>query len=115
MAPEIVTDQPYDEKVDIWATGVITHILLTGFPPFCGRSKAEIYKSVSKEDPSWGNRRDKDYSYDLTPEAIQFVNKCLKKDPSMRSSAEVLLNHPWLQEAGEGEEAAHQEGGEEIV
>ena len=34
QAPEIAKQEQYDEKVDVWAVGVITHILLTGCPPF---------------------------------------------------------------------------------
>ena len=29
MAPEIFTEDSYDNKVDIWALGVITYIILT--------------------------------------------------------------------------------------
>jgi serine/threonine protein kinase len=39
MAPEIIKEEPYDEKVDIWSVGVITYILLSGRPPFAGKSK----------------------------------------------------------------------------
>ena len=37
MAPELVKEEAYDFKVDCWATGVITYILLTGAPPFYDR------------------------------------------------------------------------------
>merc|ERR1712156_498804 len=34
MAPEIINNQKYTEKADIFASGVILFIMLAGFPPF---------------------------------------------------------------------------------
>jgi serine/threonine protein kinase len=42
MAPEIFEESGYDEKVDIWAVGVITYILLSGRPPFPGAGGEEV-------------------------------------------------------------------------
>ena len=39
MPPEIVDQRKYTEKVDIWSAGVVSHILLTGKPPFYGANK----------------------------------------------------------------------------
>ena len=36
MAPELCQPQPYTSKVDVWAVGVITYLLLVGKPPFGG-------------------------------------------------------------------------------
>jgi len=38
MAPELVDDEEYNEKVDVWALGCIVYILLTGAPPFSGET-----------------------------------------------------------------------------
>ena len=46
MAPEIIKDFKYDEKVDIWAIGVITYILLSGTYPFFGRTKEQTYERI---------------------------------------------------------------------
>lgn len=43
MAPEIIKGETYGPAVDIWAVGVITCILLTGRPPFFGKSKRAIF------------------------------------------------------------------------
>lgn len=50
MAPEIIKNEDYTEKVDIWSTGVIAYILLSGRPPFGGRKKDEIYRSIKLDE-----------------------------------------------------------------
>ena len=39
MAPELCKEIEYDNKVDVWAVGVIAFILLTGTPPFYDRKQ----------------------------------------------------------------------------
>ena len=36
MAPEIIMKEPYDEKVDIWSTGIVLYNMMTGYEPFSG-------------------------------------------------------------------------------
>lgn len=36
MAPELVQERFYDQRVDVWAIGIITFILLKGRRPFNG-------------------------------------------------------------------------------
>ena len=92
MAPEIVREEQYDKSVDIWSIGVIAHILLSGCPPFFGRTKRDIYRAIVSDIPSFGKARSS-----LSPEAVQFVLSCLAKDPARRMTSEQLLNHAWLQ------------------
>ena len=55
MAPEIVKRFKYGSAVDVWSVGVICHILLTGTPPFNGKTKDEIHKSILADTPKFGS------------------------------------------------------------
>ena len=46
VAPEIVQEKGYTEKVDEWALGVIFYNMLTGFEPFRGNTPSELRDSV---------------------------------------------------------------------
>lgn len=93
MAPEIVACQNYNSKVDIWSVGCITHILLTGCPPFFGKSKQEIYESILNGSPQFGRVKSR-----LSRKAIEFTLLCLEKDASQRPTAAELLKHPFITE-----------------
>lgn len=34
VAPEVLLCESYDQSVDMWGVGIITYILLAGYPPF---------------------------------------------------------------------------------
>eukprot|EP00347_Sterkiella_histriomuscorum_P010571 403375769 len=92
MAPEIVREETYDEKVDTWSVGVIAYILLSGRPPFKGKSKQEMFKSITSSDlvfdhKIWDN---------ISDEAKDFISKALIKDSKLRYDAKQLLSHQWI-------------------
>ena len=45
-APEVLEGRGYDNRVDMWAAGVVLYILLCGFPPFYANSEYEVYELV---------------------------------------------------------------------
>ena len=80
MAPEIVEEQVYDEKVDSWSVGVITYILLSGRPPFKGKTKAEIFHSIINNDLAF----DHQIWNMISSEAKDFIIKALIKEKDDR-------------------------------
>jgi serine/threonine protein kinase len=46
MAPELVKEQKYTEKVDVWSLGCIVYQLLSGITPFDGNTMEEVNKYI---------------------------------------------------------------------
>jgi len=116
-APEIMKSQPFSTKADMWSIGVITYILLCGFPPFFS---CEEYKDVGMlmNAPLWiffNEQTDElvsaikngDYSFPevfwekISPEAKDFVSVLLKVNTEERASAAEALEHPWIKSSAE--------------
>ena len=45
MAPEVIQRKAYGKPVDVWSTGVVLHILLSGSMPFLG-TKDRLYEGI---------------------------------------------------------------------
>merc|ERR1712098_140353 len=115
MAPEIVEafiedneeDLMYDKRCDLWSLGVITYILLCGYPPFsgscgvrCGWSEGgscetcqmNLFNNIQQgqyefHPAEWGH---------VSLEAKDLINKLLVKDAKKRLSAKEVLTHSWF-------------------
>jgi len=76
VAPEVLSATGYDKEVDLWSVGVITYLLLCGFPPFYGESLPEVFEQIMKAEfdfpePYWN---------DISKEAKDLISKLLVVD-----------------------------------
>jgi serine/threonine protein kinase len=53
MPPEIINNETYNSKVDIWSAGVVVYILVSGKVPFYSEDRTELYNAIKKKEPSY--------------------------------------------------------------
>ena len=46
MPPEIIKNEEYDTKVDIWSVGCLVFEMMSGKMPFSGTSKEEAFANI---------------------------------------------------------------------
>lgn len=89
LAPEVRTNRPYSNKVDIWSLGVILYNCFTANYPF-----SEPYVSYNIDDSL---RRHRNKWSEATEEAKNIVRECLQLDAKKRPSAKRLITQTnWL-------------------
>lgn len=95
VAPEVL-NRKYSQEADIWSCGVILYILLSGVPPFFGKTEHEIFESVTKSPINFTN----DPWPKVSDHAKDCVRRMLVRNPRKRATAEEILRHDWIRENG---------------
>ncbi|EEB07257.1 STE/STE7 protein kinase Wis1 [Schizosaccharomyces japonicus yFS275] len=99
MAPERIRAEnagqlTYTVQADIWSLGLSILEMAKGAYPYPPDTFNSIFAQLSAicdgEPPSLPADK-------YSPEAIDFVKRCLNKDPSRRPSYAQLAIHPWLE------------------
>jgi TolB-like protein len=89
MSPEQASADPsVDHRADIYSFGVLAYELLTGHPPFAGRTPQNVLAAHMTEVPEAINKR----RASLAPALAALVMRCLEKRPADRpqSASEVV-------------------------
>ncbi|KAI5725050.1 hypothetical protein M8J77_010336 [Diaphorina citri] len=94
MAPEVIQEIGYDCVADMWSLGITALEMAEGKPPYGDiHPMRAIFMIPTKPPPSF---REPDV---WTPEFIDFVSRCLVKNPEERATASEMLNHEFIQNA----------------
>ncbi|VDN56998.1 unnamed protein product [Dracunculus medinensis] len=78
--------------VDIWSIGVITYILLCGYPPFYDDNDANLFAQIIRGEYEF----DSPYWDEISESAKDFISHLMCCDPEKRYTCEQALEHPWI-------------------
>ncbi|OXA52179.1 Serine/threonine-protein kinase 3 [Folsomia candida] len=94
MAPEVIQEIGYDCVADIWSLGITALEMAEGRPPYGDiHPMRVIFMIPSKPPPSFRNPDS------WSQEFIDFVQRCLIKNPENRAPAAELLDHEFIKRA----------------
>lgn len=89
MAPEVVRGECQGPESDVWSLGCTVIEMVTGKPAWEDRGVDTLFQiGYSDELPHLPGH--------FSDELHDFLNKCLRRDPSERWTCDQLLRHPFL-------------------
>jgi len=95
VAPEVLSEEFYDRKCDVWSAGVIAYLILSRKLPFQGKdeeSTVHLLQDAENHQPKYDSKRWKS----LDPLAADFCKSLLQVNPSKRPTAREAMSHPWI-------------------
>ena len=87
-SPQILNDEEYSIKCDVWSTGILFYELIFGVQPWTGYSPYEVYKSIISKPLAFPKA--------IKPETEELLKSMLKIDEAERISWEDVYSHPAL-------------------
>ena len=91
MAPEVIRESHYDGRADVWSLGITAIEMAIGQPPHANLHPMRAIfiiptmPSPTVPDPdAW------------SPEMLDFIDCCCKKDPSQRHDSKRLASHTFI-------------------
>ncbi|KAL1509114.1 hypothetical protein ABEB36_003906 [Hypothenemus hampei] len=95
MSPEVISRLPYGPEVDIWSLGIMVIEMIDGEPPFFNEQPLQAMRRIREMPPPKLKNAHK-----VSPRLQSFLDRMLVRDPTQRASAQELLAHPFLRQAG---------------
>jgi calcium-dependent protein kinase len=82
----------YDYRCDIWSLGVLCYMMLSGSPPFYGKTVDDVYAATLSQEAVFPDKKFKHVS----GVCMDFMKRLLVKDPHQRMSTAEALAHPFI-------------------
>lgn len=92
VAPEVLAQKPYGKAVDVWSIGVISYILLCGYPPFYDENDANLFAQILKGEFEF----DSPYWDEISDSAKDFIKSLMCVNVEKRFTCKKALAHPWI-------------------
>ena len=88
MSPELVQEQPYDHRADLWSLGIILFELFAGQPPFYTNNIYTLISLIVQQEVQFPPQ--------MSPAFRSFLSGLLRKNPEHRLGWPHLLQHPFI-------------------
>lgn len=92
MAPELI-EGLYNEKCDVWSSGIVLYSMITKTFPYGGGCDEIIMRNILNTDINFEALK----IWRASDQLIDFLKQLLIKNPSTRISAKAACSHPWIQ------------------
>jgi len=91
IAPEMIKNEGYSTKLDIWSLGCLIVEMCDGRPPqYKTPTIAVLFNTAIKDPPTIAHPEEYSVLFN------NFLQCCLNKDPNQRLSSTELLKHPFI-------------------
>ncbi|KAH0793526.1 CAMK family protein kinase [Histomonas meleagridis] len=86
--PEMLKDLGYSKEIDLWYLAVILYKMVTGSPPFTGKTNTEISEHIKYKEAR--------FPPNLSNSLVDLLNQMLQKSPLSRPSIDNIKKHSWF-------------------
>jgi len=89
MAPEILGQNQYNAKADLWSVGAVLFEMVAGRPPFAAQNQVELLKVIKRPLQIPGD-------VDLSRPCLALLQRLLKREPLERISFEDFFQNDFI-------------------